>query len=102
MVNINELTTELKKYYTIIDDCIWYNDKYCILVLDKLSSTNQYRIFIDSNNNITIQFIDIDTDDVIDCISVKVIDKCTQSVSECISALLYYYMNINKLSIDNI
>lgn len=114
---IDELRLELNssittnKYYSNFDFISLFeklNDKViALLVVDENNDNNQYRCCIDTMLNVSIQYIDKVTDDVIfiDLISFKVNEyDITNNLNVILNEILihlYMYMYVEHFSIDN-
>lgn len=78
------------------------NDKViALLVVDESNALNQYRCCIDTQLNVSIQYIDKSTDDVIDLIDFKVNTYDLNVILNEMFIHLYMYMYVEHFTIDN-
>ena len=111
-MNINNLIIELNstitknKYFSNFDFVSpkfekLNNKVIAVLVVDENNELNQYRCCIDSTLNVSIQYIDKVTDDVIDLISFKINTYDLNVILTEMFIHLYIYMYVEHFSIDN-
>lgn len=111
-MNINNLIIELNstitknKYFSNFDFVSpkfeKLNDKIiALLVVDENNELNQYQCCIDSMLNVSIQYIDTVTDDVIDLISFKINTYDLNVILTEIFIHLYIYMYVEHFNIDD-
>mgnify|MGYP006896537952 CR=1 FL=1 len=113
-MKINELRLELNssittnKYFSNFDFISpkfeKLNDKViALLVVDENNELNQYRCCIDSMLNVSIQYVDKSTDDVIDLISFKVNEyDITNNLNVILNEMflhLYIYMYVEHFTL---
>lgn len=102
---VNTIVTK-NKYYSNFDvlssNFEKLNDKViALLVVDENNELNQYRCCIDTILNVSIQYVDKSTDDVIDLISFKVNTYDLNVILNEMFLHLYIYMYVEHFSIDD-
>lgn len=115
-INMNSLRDMLNarikksKYFSNFDFVLpkfeKLNDKViALLVVDENNELNQYRCCIDTMLNVSIQYVDKSTDDVVDLISFKINEyDITNNLNVILNEMfihLYIYMYVEHFSIDD-
>ena len=104
LIELNSTITK-NKYYSNFDFISLFeklNDKViALLVVDENNDNNQYRCCIDTMLNVSIQYVDKSTDDVIDLISFKVNTYDLNVILNEIFINLYMYMYVEHFTIDD-
>lgn len=104
LVELNSIITK-NKYYSNFDFISLFeklNDKIiALLVVDENNELNQYRCCIDSVLNVSIQYVDKSTDNVIDLIEFKANTYDLNVILNEMFIHLYIYMYVEHFTIDD-